>query len=60
MFNKEFKRDWKEYDGEIGVFESKHFQFSIDKDFIGISLIYIHRRPRIFYLKLFCLCIRFY
>lgn len=60
MFNKEFKRDWKEYDGEIEVFKSKHFQFGIDKDFIGISLIYLHHHPRIFYLKLFCFVIRIY
>ncbi len=59
MFNKEFKRDWKIYDGEITVFDSKHFSFDIDKDFIGIALEYIHRY-RLFYLKLFCFCIRFY
>ena len=59
MINKDFKRDWKVYGGEINVIDSKHFSFDIDKDYIsfGINVSFTYRLMCISFL---CFVIRFY
>ncbi len=59
MINKDFKRDYKIYGGEVNVIDTLHFSLDIDKDFLGLSvdlsLVY-----RMIYIKIFCFVIRIY
>lgn len=38
MLNKNFKKDWRYYNGSISLIECKHFELAIDKDWFGISI----------------------
>lgn len=38
MINKNFKRDWRIFDGEITLMNTKHFSVDIDKDYFSVSI----------------------
>ena len=59
MINKDFKRDWKHYNGEINVIHCRHFSLGVDKDGIGFSFI-IEPLYKIVYIQILCLIIRFH
>ena len=59
MINKDFKRDWKIYNGEITVIDCKHFSFDIDKDWLGFGFD-VSLEFRMIYIRVLCLVIRFY
>ena len=59
MINKNFKRDWKIYNGEINVIDCKHFSLDIDKEGIGFSFV-VEPFYRMIYIQILCLVIRFH
>lgn len=59
MINKNFRRDWNIYSGEINVIDSKHFNLNIDKDYISFS-ISLSFKLRLLYIAFLCFVIRIY
>ena len=59
MINKNFKQDWKRYNGEINVIDCKHFSVDIDKDYFGFVLEF-SITFRMVYIKIFNIVIRFF
>ena len=51
MFNKNFKDDWRVYNGQISVLTTKHLSIDVDKDYIGLG-IEISHIYRLIYIKL--------
>lgn len=59
MINKNFRRDWNIYGGEINVIDSKHFSLDIDKDYISFSISFSFKL-RLLYIAFLCFVIRIY
>lgn len=57
MINKNFKRDWKTFGGEIELLIFEHFEFSIDKDYIGFGFEFSWKY-RLLYFRFLNLVIR--
>ena len=58
MFNKDFKRDWRN-GGEVNLIDTSHFSLDIDKDFIGFAFD-VSYTFRMVYIKLIFLVLRIY
>lgn len=59
MINKDFKKDWKIFGGEIELLSAKHFSIAIDKDYFSIS-ISMSWKFRFVYIAIGHLVFRFY
>ena len=59
MINRNFKRDWKHYNGQIDLLTGKHLTLSVDKDYISFSLS-ISWRYMLIDLRLFNLVLTIY
>ena len=59
MINKDFKRDWNVFGGEVNLLIFKHWELSIDKDSVGVA-IDISFRYHFAYIKLLWLVIRIF
>ena len=59
MLNRNFKKEWKLFNGEIMIWMANHFELAFDKEYIGIGLE-ISYSYRTLYLKLLNLVIRIY
>lgn len=59
MINKDFKRDWKVFGGEVNIIETKHLSIGLDKDFITFQVSFSWRY-RFLIISIFNLVFRFY
>lgn len=59
MINKNFKRDWKNFGGEVNIIESEHFSLDFDKDYITFQISFSWRY-RLLVVSIFNLVFRFY
>lgn len=59
MINKDFKKDWKIFGGEVGLLSTNHFSIDIDKDYFSIS-ISMSWKYRLVYIAIGHLVFRFY
>lgn len=59
MINKNFKRDWRYYNGSISLIECRHFELAIDKDWFALS-ISISRRLAVFVIQIGNIKLSFY
>lgn len=59
MINKNFKKDWKIFGGEIGLLSTEHFSADIDKDYFSIS-VSVSWKYRLVYIAIGHLVFRFY
>lgn len=59
MLNKDFKRDWKYFGGEVNIIETEHFSLDFDKDYITFQISFSWRY-RLLVVSIFNLVFRFY
>lgn len=59
MINKDFKRDWKYFSGEVNVIDTKHFSLDFDKDCITFQISFSWSY-RLLVISIFNLVFRFY
>ena len=59
MFNKNFRKDWKIFGGEIDILTFNHLEIAFDKDYIGVGFEYSHMY-RTLYVKLLNIVIRIF
>lgn len=59
MINKNFKRDWKIFGGEVNIIETEHFSLDFDKDYITFQISFSWRY-RLLVISIFNLVFRFY
>lgn len=59
MLNKDFKKDWKTFSGEIVIADFSHAEISFDKEFIGLS-VDISLEYRMIYIKVLNLVFRIF
>ena len=59
MINKNFKRDWKLYGGEVNIIDTKHFSLDFDKDCIAFKICFSWKF-RLLVISIFNLVFRFY
>ena len=59
MFNKNFRKDWNTFSGEIDILTLNHLELAFDKDCIGVGIEYA-RVFRTLYVKLLNIVIRIF
>lgn len=59
MINKDFKRDWKYYGGEVNIIDTKHFSLDFDKDYITFQISFSWSY-RLLVISIFNLVFRFH
>lgn len=59
MFNKNFRKDWKIFGGEIDILTLNHLEIAFDKDCFGVGIEYA-RVFRTLYVKLLNIVIRIF
>lgn len=59
MLNKDFKKDWRTYGGDVVIADFSHAEISFDKDSIGIS-VDISLKYRMVYIKVLNLVFRIF